>query len=341
MELSSTMRNRVPTSIVQEVLNDLKSEQIRQRNSIASIAAFEAAMNEKFTSSVVFLPTYRRIERDLKKIFPHLEEEIKEHFEGFYRPKQKGLQLELVEFGMDDVKHLIDQTMLSFKDGLRSGFEKLTGEYLRDVLGNVHRSGNATLLPSISAESLDFILTRIDDRFLPRHDKNLLISKVQTLQTQSGLAESDMVIAHFLTKLYALHDAQSDHEKDVRALVEVCNSYLVQKLMVYDNVSFTIQLRKEGGDAPIQLDSLSSGEKQIVSLFSHLYLSRTTDFFLIFDEPELSLSVPWQRKFLLDVSTSGRCFGFVAVTHSPFIYENDLYPFAHSIAEFAQPRTNA
>jgi hypothetical protein len=45
-------------------------------------------------------------------------------------------------------------------------------------------------------------------------------------------------------------------------------------------------------EGTLAMRTLSSGEKQIVSLFSHLYLSGQQLFFVIIDEPELSLSVP-------------------------------------------------
>src|SRR6185437_12054574 len=87
----------------------------------------------------------------------------------------------------------------------------------------------------------------------------------------------------------------------------------------------------------LELKMLSSGEKQIVSLFSHMYLSGEREFFVIIDEPELSLSVPWQQRFLPDIIGTGRCTGIVAVTHSPFIWENELEPYVRSLTEFVEP----
>jgi predicted ATPase len=52
------------------------------------------------------------------------------------------------------------------------------------------------------------------------------------------------------------------------------------------------------------------------------------------DEPELSLSVPWQRQFLVDIVQGKFCSGLMAVTHSPFIYENELDDYTHGLGEF-------
>ena len=71
-----------------------------------------------------------------------------------------------------------------------------------------------------------------------------------------------------------------------------------------------------------------------MSLFSHLYLSGGQEYFVLIDEPELSLSVSWQRKFVSDIRKADFCTGLVAVTHSPFIYDNELRKYAHGIGEF-------
>ncbi len=70
----------------------------------------------------------------------------------------------------------------------------------------------------------------------------------------------------------------------------------------------------------LELRMLSSGEKQIVSLFYHLYLSGEKKYIILIDEPELSLSVQWQKRLLPDILASQRCEFLAAVTHSPFIF---------------------
>jgi len=67
-------------------------------------------------------------------------------------------------------------------------------------------------------------------------------------------------------------------------------------------------------------------------------LSGRTGYFVIIDEPELSLSVTWQKRFLEDILNTGRMNGLIAVTHSPFVYDNELKVYAHSIEEFVSPK---
>ena len=77
----------------------------------------------------------------------------------------------------------------------------------------------------------------------------------------------------------------------------------------------------------LDLSVLSSGEKQIVAIFAHLFLDNSQNQIIVIDEPELSLSVPWQRQFLRDIASNKGCGFLFAVTHSPFIYDNELLPF--------------
>ena len=75
------------------------------------------------------------------------------------------------------------------------------------------------------------------------------------------------------------------------------------------------------------MDALSSGEKQVISLMAKLYLEPSRKLILI-DEPELSLSLDWQRRILIDVQRPDSVEQFLAITHSPFVFDNELAQFA-------------
>jgi hypothetical protein len=84
------------------------------------------------------------------------------------------------------------------------------------------------------------------------------------------------------------------------------------------------------------LTTLSSGEKQIISLFSHLYLSGDKQYLILLDEPELSLSVQWQKHLLPDILASKRCMFLATVTHSPFVFDNELDDYAADIRDYIE-----
>ena len=45
---------------------------------------------------------------------------------------------------------------------------------------------------------------------------------------------------------------------------------------------------------------------------------------ILIDESELWLSIPWQKKVLRSMLGSGTVAQLLAITHSPFIFDNEL-----------------
>lgn len=299
-------------------------------------------LREKLKLHVLFLPTYRRIERDLKTIFPAMEEDIRRFNRMSNRLVDYRKHMELVEFGMHDVRNLINNTMTSLANGFSQSLDKLTGGYLRVILRKEYENVDVSILKEINENDLEEILQKIDESVLSGEDLRSLRSIIKRFGDFEPTSDTDKLSAHIITQLILLHKHQYEKEKRVRAFASVCNNYLQGKRFEFNNNNFTLPIHPYDDGSPtivftedeINLSMLSSGEKQIVSLFSHLYLSDIDDYFVIIDEPELSLSVPWQKLFLPDILASNKCIGLVAVTHSPFIYANELKDKAHSIQEF-------
>ena len=254
--------------------------------------------------------------------------------------------IELVEFGMQDVEKTIQKKMNELKDRLRDDLNNLTGTYLRNVIQGAYRSAEPSKISELDESTMDAIFSRIDKEILPVQQQKRLRDIVAKIKRDNSVPEGDKVVVHFLTRLIELYKTQQDNERDVREFVRVCNIYLTGKEIVYDNLKFDISVYQENGNIrgkeendlrTIAMKMLSSGEKQIVSLFSHIYLSGSSGYYVIIDEPELSLSVFWQKRFLPDILETDRCNGLIAVTHSPFIFENQLEKYTHSLDEFMEP----
>src|SRR5207245_2611765 len=86
------------------------------------------------------------------------------------------------------------------------------------------------------------------------------------------------------------------------------------------NLSVHVESVPEG--RRISLDALSSGEKQMISLFAKMFLYTGRKIVLI-DEPELSLSIDWQKDILVDVLNAPLCGQLIAITYSPFVFDNE------------------
>ena len=300
-------------------------------------------------SQVLYLPTYRRIEQDLESILPSLRSEMDPRE---YRIMQRRIDdgarsrrlsknsgfVEMVEFGMNDVEAARQTKMKKLDSDRRIGLDKLTGVYLRDVIQREYKTPRTReVVEKLDQATVDAILDRIPKDVLTTEAKDQLRISIARLRESADTDVEDLVTIMYLVRLRELHESQQAEERDVRQFVEICNGYLTGKRLVFDDINFELPLMQtEGEEKELKLSMLSSGEKQIVSLFSHIYLSGIPEFFVVIDEPELSLSVPWQQRFLMDIVSSGRCSGLIAVTHSPFIYDNELDRYAHSIEEFVE-----
>ena len=132
---------------------------------------------------------------------------------------------------------------------------------------------------------------------------------------------------------------QRKYDDRIKCFVNTCNKYLNDKYLYYNPSNLTLDVLVEGvSDNIIKLTQLSSGEKQIVSLFSKLYLESEEESIVVIDEPELSLSINWQQMLLPDVIRSQNCKLLLTVTHSPFIFENEFDMDAREMRAYMEKR---
>ncbi len=289
-------------------------------------------------TQILYLPTYRRIEQELSIIFKGInEDEIKHRKRLIYRQRKKENYTELIEFGMKDIERSISDTLEELKDFARESLNSLTLGYLGDVVDKKYSVVDVAQIKAADDDTIKNILDRIDDVILSQKSKKHLSETIDNVKRDGKLNEHAKVICHYFIKLLNFQQELEGKELNMRGFCEVCNRYMVDKTFEYTSSSFSFSILPKKNlnvNENITLDQLSSGEKQIVSLFNHLYLSEKSNYFVMIDEPELSLSVPWQRRFLVDINNSTFCTGIIAVTHSPFIYENDLENYAHGLGEF-------
>lgn len=331
----------IPKSVLMELRSIMEDEPV-QRELFASgteVQQFEEELRKEDLGQVLYLPTYRRIERDLEKLFPGLEDQLHRHRAP--RAARESAFLEFVEFGMRDVEERFGELLNRLKERARIELNNLAASYLGEVVRGEAATYDTRLIASLEDDDIDRILNRVEERnILNARDKDTL-GKVITRLKLGGVEEisvQEKYVGHFFSKLTTIHKSLSQAEGAVGAFVEVCNRYLVGKSIAFDDRKYSIGITQSETDAPLELRHLSSGEKQIVSLFTHIYLGDAPDLLVLIDEPELSLSVPWQKQLLPDIRASGRCSFLAAVTHSPFIYDNELRSRAVDLRQCINPR---
>lgn len=88
------------------------------------------------------------------------------------------------------------------------------------------------------------------------------------------------------------------------------------KIVTADNKILSV------ADEKIQLDQLSSGEKQILLILTTVFLQEEKPNVLLMDEPEISLHIGWQDRLIGMIRKLNPNCQLILTTHSPNIFAN-------------------
>lgn len=302
-----------------------------------NVANVDEFLSENLEGRILYLPTYRRIEKDIKTVFPEIEEELQRKLARRRHQLFKSENyIELVQFGMEDVKENLANRLESVKAYALSQINSLTTKYLRDVIRDEAKQYDEIATSRISEDTLKSVFSKVDSAILSDKDKDKIAEVVEKIIGGDELLENEKYVAHYVIYLVEVGNNISNLEMPILQFIDICNSYLYGKSFIFDNVSYKVTVIHDSG-RPVEMEELSSGEKQIVSLFSHLILDQNVSNYIVIDEPELSLSVDWQQMFLEDISELSTCAFIGAVTHSPYIFENSLDGHTVDLLEHTKP----
>lgn len=323
-------RTAIPFEYIAKVINDPNINKLYMLTQI---------IQKNFQPKILYLPTYRRIEEQLKTIFPDVDREI---WEKARKRIRSDKVFELVEFGMDDVERLVKKELDTLKSFSQTHQNKLTLGYLSEIVSKKYdKVSSYSKIRELTDSEIHDVLIRIDSAILSDSMKEQVVDILNLVRESHKRSYSAQVkiVCHYFMQLMEFNQELTAAEQNIRLFQDKCNKYLISNRFDYSNQDFTCKLINKVDNQfnlenTISFQNLSSGEKQIVSLFSHLFLDKDQSLFVFIDEPELSLSVDWQRSFLPDIIASPNCSGLIATTHSPFIFDNELEGYVHGINEF-------
>ena len=171
---------------------------------------------------------------------------------------------------MQDVATAIKGALEEVKDFARESLNNLTLKYLGAVVDREYLAVGMSEIANTPEETIRSVLNRIHESILTREHKDHLFSVIDSARTNSEPDEHTKIICHYFSKLLVFQNALEKKERNISDFCELCSAYIVDKQFVYDNTIFGFDIRPlpNAEDVPgIELSDLSSGEKQIVSLF--------------------------------------------------------------------------
>lgn len=308
------------------VVNRSQIEKIVTELENKSKKDWQLIIHDKMNDNIIYLPTYRRIEEDFNKC---MNNDMK--YRNDIMKKISNLQ-----FGMDDVELLIRKTCEELRNNTNEGFKEMTSNLLKDYVSMLKNKPikEKNTKRNIEESKLRIVFERLADKI----DENVKKSIIELLNQDDKMSDFGYdYLVIIINNLLNIYEKTKDTDESLDNFTTVCNKYLENNTFIYNPFKIECNLIQEYGGEPIEFKNLSSGEKQIVSLFSKLYLSKNSNNIILFDEPELSLSIVWQSKLLPDIVESKKCGFMVVITHSPFIFDNDYKKYTRDIKNFITP----
>jgi len=113
-------------------------------------------------------------------------------------------------------------------------------------------------------------------------------------------------------------DIQKQRRTD---LIKKIDSLFANTEKIFDRKLFTF--KKEGQSEIIDIEKLSSGEKQILYILFRVFFQNQQPYILLLDEPEISLDTDWQKLLINYIRELNPNCQVIAATHSPSIFYLD------------------
>jgi predicted ATPase len=141
----------------------------------------------------------------------------------------------------------------------------------------------------------------------------------QGMTIQQFLAIANSFKTHALVQLYEkLQERRKVIFEPIDKFLRVVNSLLEpQKYVSISAQNELIVINRN--DKRIEIEDLSSGEKQLLIILGQALLQESGQFVYIADEPELSLHIDWQERLTTSIAELNKNAQIIFATHSPDI----------------------
>ncbi len=152
-------------------------------------------------------------------------------------------------------------------------------------------------------------------------EAGLLVAEAPVPLTPEGLEENERkILWAYLDDVQKKLDVFDPLLRRVELFKEIINSrFSYKKFEIDKDRGFVFKSDHDGSIVPPK--ALSSGEQHEIVLTYGLLFKASPGSLILIDEPELSLHVTWQRKFLEDIAKISKLadLDFLVATHSPSI----------------------
>ena len=195
---------------------------------------------------------------------------------------------------------------------------------IRDVQLNLKK------LPELLNLDESSMLAKFDPVFDFLKEKMKIIRRSKKNSDESIMAQFEWSVNKSnIDKIIRLSELISKYNEDVGKIKKHTNEYLStlngfmsdsRKKIAFSGVG-DLRFTVAGERLEREINTFSSGELQLVVILTNLYFNPEVEKANVFiiDEPELSLHVDWQEKFVDGIVEASTETQFILATHSPSI----------------------
>lgn len=150
-------------------------------------------------TQVLYLPTYRRIERELANVVDWIDpDDIRRRRYQTSRANNKQVYTELVEFGMQDVEDSIMAESTKLQKFQRESLNVLTLTHFGEIVSLAYQTEDVQRLANISDDEIQSVLSRVDDSIVDATQRDSWFKAIQNARSQStSPSDRDQIICHY------------------------------------------------------------------------------------------------------------------------------------------------
>ena len=150
-----------------------------------------------------------------------------------------------------------------------------------------------------------------------RKKSNALLQELEYIVYQN---KENFSFFNYRMSILDYPDRATEINKRINGFLMLVNDFFTEtgkKLVIRDGRLVFVQ-----GESTIELETLSSGEKQLLLILMNVFLLEEKPAVVFMDEPEIALHVSWQYKLLDTLIKLNPQAQFIITTHSPSIFGN-------------------
>lgn len=150
-----------------------------------------------------------------------------------------------------------------------------------------------------------------------RKKSNALLQELEYIVYQN---KENFSFFNYRMSMLDYPDRATEINKRINGFLMLVNDFFTEtgkKLVIRDGRLVFVQ-----GESTIELETLSSGEKQLLLILMNVFLLEEKPAVVFMDEPEIALHVSWQYKLLDTLTKLNPQAQFIITTHSPSIFGN-------------------